>query len=158
MVRRRPYPCAFASIEAALLAALLAGVIAGVLARCGRRLVRIEVEGQSMAPGLHPGDRLLAVRGLTPRPDDVVTAEDPRHPGRVIIKRIVVRYADGSVELAGDNAEASTDSRSFGPVPAALIGARVVWRYRPAHRRGRFPQHHGQGPGRENPPAGGRVG
>ncbi|MBW3611151.1 MAG: S26 family signal peptidase [Actinobacteria bacterium] len=127
MARPRPYPWLLASITASLL----------VLA--GRRLLRIEVQGQSMAPGLRPGDRLLAVRGLPPRARDVVTVTDPRQPSRVLVKRVVSVQGDGRVELAGDNPRASTDSRSFGPVPAASVTARVLWRYWPPQRRGWFP-------------------
>lgn len=129
--RPGPYPCLLASITASI-----AG--GAVLLVAARRLLRVEVQGQSMAPGLLPGDRLLAVRGLAPRPGDVVTATDPRLPSRVLVKRVVGVDAD-QVELAGDNAEGSTDSRSFGPVPAALVTARVLWRYWPSHRRGGFP-------------------
>ncbi len=102
--------------------------IAGV-----RRLV---VEGSSMTPTLMPGDRLLVVRPLRLRPGDLVAVPDPRHGGRLLIKRIMT-IADGRVELRGDNPGASTDSRDFGAVPTRRVLARVVRRYAPSHRRGR---------------------
>ncbi|MDP9419090.1 MAG: nickel-type superoxide dismutase maturation protease [Actinomycetota bacterium] len=112
----------------------LVGLI--VVAATCRRVVRVEVHGHSMAPGLHPGDRVVAVRGLRARSGDVVAAADPRHPRRLLVKRAVAVGGDGSVELAGDNIDASTDSRTFGTVGAPLVVGRVVWRYWPRHRRG----------------------
>jgi len=53
---------------------------------------------------------------------------------------VVKRVADvsgGTVVVRGDNPDASTDSRTFGPVPAASIGGRVVYRYFPERRRGK---------------------
>ncbi len=125
-----PYPWLLASITGAIL----------LFATASRRLLRVEVQGRSMAPGLQPADRLLAIRGLRLRPGDVVTAADPRQPSRVLVKRIVSVSTDGRVELAGDNQGASTDSRTFGSVPAALVTGRVLWRYWPPHRRSRLPR------------------
>ncbi|MDQ3354795.1 MAG: S26 family signal peptidase [Actinomycetota bacterium] len=120
-----------------LLIPIAAGVTLLLAARGWRRLLRVEVQGMSMAPGLLPGDRLLAIRGQAPRVGDVVTTGDPRHPARTLVKRVVVLDADRGVELAGDNATASTDSRTFGAVPPELVTGRVVWRYWPPERRGR---------------------
>lgn len=129
MAQRRPYPWPLPCITAVVVLVIL-------LVAAGRRLQRVEVQGDSMAPGLQPGDRLLAVRGLDPRGGDIVTAADPRQRSRVLVKRVAsVTRADG-VELAGDNPGASTDSRTFGPVPLAMIQARVLWRYWPPPRRG----------------------
>src|SRR5438874_12557495 len=41
-------------------------------------LRRVEVHGDSMRPGLEPGDRLLVVGLGRPRPGDVVAVVDPR--------------------------------------------------------------------------------
>ncbi len=131
MAQRRPYPWLLASIAAGIVLTLL-------LVAASRRLQRIEVQGESMAPGLLPGDRLLAVGGLSPRVGDIVTATDPRQASRVLVKRIASVGPD-RVELAGDNPGASTDSRTFGPVPPALVTGRVLWRYWPPSRRGRLP-------------------
>ncbi len=101
----------------------------------GRRLGRVEVEGDSMLPTLRPGDRLVVVRGRRARPGDLVTLPDPRRPERVVIKR-VTEVTDDHVVVRGDNPGASTDSRSYGPVPAASVQGRVVYRYFPDDRRG----------------------
>ncbi len=115
---------------------------------------RVEVSGESMAPALLPGDRLLvvapplALRRL--RRGDVVALRDPRRPSRVVVKRVaalpgeavtcdgaVLTAGDGWVVL-GDNLPASTDSRVFGPVPRHLVLGRCVLRYLPEQRRGRL--------------------
>lgn len=102
---------------------------------------RVRVSGDSMRPTLEPGDRLL-VRRVWRRSrvvaGDLVTVPDPRpgSAGRLLVKR-VVSVEEGLVVLAGDNPEASTDSRSFGPVPGSSIRGRVLYRYAPAGRAGR---------------------
>jgi len=95
---------------------------------------RVAVEGHSMEPTLSPGDRLLVLRARRPRPGDVVAVRDPRD-GRVLVKRIGALGDDGVV-LRGDNPAASTDSRSFGPVPRGAVLGTVVRRYAPAWRAG----------------------
>ena len=121
----------------AFLAGALAGAAAALLAL--RRLDAVEVAGSSMAPALHPGDRLL-VESLTyalraPRRGEVVLAPDPRAPTRELIKRVAATGA-GVVELRGDHPAASTDSRTFGPIPAEALRWRVLMRYWPPLRFG----------------------
>jgi nickel-type superoxide dismutase maturation protease len=100
-------------------------------------LRRVEVVGESMAPALRPGDRLLVTPLALIRTGDVVALRDPRDRGRVLVKRVAaVLDAERSVVVLGDNPAASTDSRSFGPVPARLLLGRCVWRYHPEARRG----------------------
>lgn len=89
-----------------------------------------------MVPTLHPGDRVVAVRMLAPRVGDVAAVADPRVTSRLLVKRVVAVHPDGSVEVAGDNVAASTDSRAFGGVAAGSVTGRVVWRYWPPERRG----------------------
>src|SRR5204863_91659 len=97
-----------------LVAALLtAAVVACIL----RRIGRVEVTGDSMLPTLLPGDRLFVVQGLRARPGDLVTLPDPRGPARVVVKRVASIAGDGTVVVRGDHPGASTDSRTFGPVP-----------------------------------------
>jgi signal peptidase I len=88
-----------------------------------------------MAPALLAGDRLLVVR-LPPRVGDVVALRDPRAPARLIVKRVV--GVGDAITVLGDNADASTDSRSFGPVPPDSIVGRAVYRYAPTARAGRL--------------------
>ena len=125
------------SRSAALLGAgLLAGAARAWLA--SRRFSRYAVSGESMAPTIRAGDWLLAdahaYRSRSPLPGDVVLASDPRNPDRTLVKRVSDITSQGSVVLVGDNAAASTDSRSFGPVPPEYIQARVALRYWPRPR------------------------
>ncbi len=105
-------------------------------------LRRLEVTGESMIPTLRPGDRVLVVGGLGPfrprlRTGDLVALDDPRDPARVMVKRVTA-LAGGRVEVRGDNAAASTDSRHFGSVDRAAVVGRVLYRYHPEERRGRL--------------------
>lgn len=98
----------------------------------------VKVSGTSMVPTLLPGDRLVVVRRLGGVvPGDLVLAPDPRAPSRVLVKR-VARVAGGSVDLAGEEPGASTDSRVFGSVPLGAVRERVVYRYYPPDRAGRL--------------------
>jgi nickel-type superoxide dismutase maturation protease len=95
-----------------------------------------------MVPTLAPGDRVVVLRGVGPwrpaiRVGDLVALADPRDPGRTMIKRVVGFEAAG-VLVRGDNEALSTDSRHFGPVDAGGLRGRVILRYHPEHRRGRF--------------------
>lgn len=88
-----------------------------------------------MRPTLVPGDRVLAVRARRAGPGMLVVVRDPRLPSRLLVKR-VAEVGPGGHVVAGDNPAASTDSRSFGPVPS--IWGRAVYRYFPAGRSGRL--------------------
>jgi nickel-type superoxide dismutase maturation protease len=108
-----------------------------------RWLDAVQVRGASMLPALRPGDRLLvesrSFARRTPRPGEVVLAPDPRDGGRELIKRVAaVNVSEGTVEVRGDAAEASTDSRTFGSVPIAAVRWRVALRYWPPARVGRI--------------------
>jgi nickel-type superoxide dismutase maturation protease len=117
-------------------------VAAGVLALGGlatallRPLGRVVVEGGSMRPALEPGDRLLLVRRRTYRPGAVVAVPDPRD-GRLLVKRVAGVAPDGRLVVAGDDPAASTDSRTFGPVPRSSVRGQAVHRYAPPGRAGR---------------------
>lgn len=122
-----PYP----RRKTAYLAAGAAAVALAVAAH-----LRVEVAGTSMAPALAPGDRLVVRR--RPRRLAVgalVVVADPRDPGRLVVKRVAALGA-GGVTVLGDNPAASTDSRTFGPLPRAAVRGRVVYRYAPADRAG----------------------
>ncbi len=122
---RRPSPT-----RVALAGTVALGIAAGVV-----RPRRVVVEGRSMEPTLAPGDRLLVVRARSLHAGDVVAVRDPRDPKRVLVKRIGAVLDDGIV-VRGDNPGASTDSRSFGPVPSSAVLGRVVRCYAPSWRAG----------------------
>ena len=91
----------------------------------GRRRL-FEVQGPSMLPALKPGQRLLVkphrLNQPLPQTGSIVVCRHPSKPGLVITKRLSGR-TDQQLDLRGDNPEASTDSRHFGPVPVeSLIG------------------------------------
>jgi nickel-type superoxide dismutase maturation protease len=95
----------------------------------------VVVDGESMCPTLVPGDRVLVLHRRA-RVGDVVALRDPRVPERTIVKR-VHDIVDGGLDVRGDNAGASTDSRTFGTVDRRAVLGRVVYRYAPASRAGR---------------------
>ena len=74
-----------------------------------------------MEPTIVDGQRVTAIRRWRrPRVGDVVVAVDPTDHSRLLVKR--VRAVDAErVELGGDNATFSTDSRDYGPVPISQV-------------------------------------
>ncbi|MFZ0666512.1 MAG: nickel-type superoxide dismutase maturation protease [Acidimicrobiales bacterium] len=107
---------------------LVAGLLVALLILRPRRFV---VAGPSMLPTLEAGDRLLVARIGRPGAGDLVVLRDPASRSRLICKRVV--SSDGRhVVVRGDNAEASTDSRAFGPVPVEQVLGRVIRRYWPS--------------------------
>lgn len=132
-----PGPGPYRTGRRAVTVAVIVAVAAAVLARTVRR---VEVTGGSMAPSLLEGDRLLVVAVAwhpVPEPGDVIAVPDPRTPGRLLVKRVVgVDRSRGTVEVRGDAPHASTDSRTFGPVPLASVVGRAVYRYGPPGRTG----------------------
>ena len=69
-----------------------------------------------MVPTYAPGETVTALRRWRRvRVGDVVVVPDPRDSDRILLKRCVGRRGR-ELELRGDNVEASTDSRHFGPV------------------------------------------
>jgi nickel-type superoxide dismutase maturation protease len=94
-----------------------------------RRRYRLRVVGSSMVPFLYPGDELLvdrqAYESSLPAVGDLVVAMHPGQPGLRIVKRVVAA-ANETCTLRGDNSAASTDSRSFGDIPAHMISGKVT--------------------------------
>ena len=79
-----------------------------------------------MAPTYRPGERLSALRKWRRvRAGDVVVVRDPRDVDRWLLKRCVARRR-GRLDLRGDNADASTDSRVFGLVNAGNVRYLVI--------------------------------
>jgi nickel-type superoxide dismutase maturation protease len=109
---------------------------------------RVEVRGSSMLPSLSPGDWALAVVATRYRRGEVVVVRHPCRPGFEMVKRLVGLPGDlgpggevlGPDEfwVEGDHPEASTDSRSFGPVRREHLMARVRLVYWPFQRRRRL--------------------
>ena len=129
--RRVARPSATAvGLGAAVTVAL--GLVASAVVVRPRRVV---VEGRSMEPTLAPGDRLVVVRARGLHAQDVVAVRDPSDPKRVLVKRISAVLED-EIVLRGDNPGASTDSRSFGPVPASAVLGKVIRCYAPSWRAG----------------------
>jgi signal peptidase I len=108
-----------------------------------RRPIRVEIVGASMRPTLEPGDWALAVPAATYRAGDVVVLRHPERDGFELVKRVVAAPGeptpDGPVSdgywVEGDDAEASTDSRTFGVVEPGAVVARVRLVYAPWDRR-----------------------
>ncbi len=101
---------------------------------------RVRVEDGSMAPGLLPGDRLRVDPGAylhrDPQVGEIVVVEDPERRVRWLLKRVAgVDVPGRTVELRGDEAERSRDSRAFGPVPFAALVGRAYRLYFPPERR-----------------------
>jgi signal peptidase I len=104
-----------------------------------------------MRPAFLPGDRLYVdpAPGRPLAPGDVVVARDPERAGRLLLKRVVAVPGNapgtrtpppaGHLDLEGDNAAASRDSRHFGSVPASTVVGVVWFRYAPLARRGPSP-------------------
>lgn len=99
------------------------------------------VEGLSMSPTLHDGDRVIVAltsyRRHAPRIGDVVLLEGPG--GMPLVKRVAEPPVDvrpGTLWVLGDNAAESSDSREFGPLPLNRVRGRVSWRYWPPSRWG----------------------
>ena len=108
------------------------------------------IEGTSMEPTLHDGDRVIvdlwSIRRRAPQPRDVVVllgpgdeeivkrvARDP-YPGDVNYPPAWIATAsplEPSYIVLGDNPSASADSRTFGRIPGHRILGRVAWRYWP---------------------------
>jgi nickel-type superoxide dismutase maturation protease len=121
------------SVQVAAALAVGGGVLVG--SRCRR----VAVRGASMVPALWPDDRLVLIPAWRLRQGDVVAVADPRRTDRLLVKRVArVDRQAGLVTVLGDNPDASTDSRHFGPVPRRSVVGRAVYRYAPAGRAGRL--------------------
>jgi nickel-type superoxide dismutase maturation protease len=118
---------------------LVALVSAAVAVWWLRRPFPVAVEGRSMAPALQPGDFLLAMKPKRLRPGCLVVVEHPSRERFDMIKRLTVVPGHGGLGpgeywVEGDAADASTDSRTFGPVSGHAIKGVVVARYWPPTR------------------------
>jgi nickel-type superoxide dismutase maturation protease len=81
-----------------------------------------------MLPGLKDGDVVLVDPYAALQIGDVVLARHPFKKSVQIIKRIKEISPEGGYFLVGDNQAESTDSRSFGAIPAKDILGKAVCR------------------------------
>ena len=101
---------------------------------CGFREIFL-VQGDSMLPGLKDGDVVLVDPYAAPRIGDVVLARHPFKKSVQIIKRIKEISPEGRYFLVGDNAGESTDSRTFGAIPAKDVLGKAVCRLKSDERK-----------------------
>jgi nickel-type superoxide dismutase maturation protease len=94
---------------------------------CGFREIFL-VQGDSMLPGLKDGDVVLVDPYAELKTGDIVLARHPFKKSVQIIKRIREISIENRYFLVGDNLEESTDSRSFGAIPAKDILGKAVCR------------------------------
>jgi len=80
------------------------------------------IVGDSMRPTFSPGTIVLGLRFIRPRVGNIVVAE---YDGREIIKRVAHIGSEG-VYVLGDNADQSTDSRSYGWLAPQTIKSVIV--------------------------------
>ena len=119
--------------------------LAAVLTIVRWRPFRVEIQGDSMAPTLLPGDWALAVRRREVRRGEVVVVEHPKRPGFEMVKRVTGVPGDLAPDgrllgpdefwVEGDHPARSTDSRHFGPVGRGNVKASVRLVYWPTSRR-----------------------
>lgn len=88
-------------------------------------LLRVVVDGDSMTPTLQAGDVCIVRRTRTIRPGRLVVVRRPDRRDLLLVKRLWRREPNGWW-VEGDNLDASTDSRHFGPVPDDCVIGVVV--------------------------------
>lgn len=144
--------------------ALAVAGVAALMVALRLSVMRARIAGPSMEPALAHDDRVLVNRlpfvRAEPKTGDIVLVRVP-HLAEPIVKRIGGRTTEPELlrterragvtlskparrrrsrwyTVLGDNRQASTDSRHFGPLPrSAIIG--IAWyRYWPPERRGRL--------------------
>jgi mitochondrial inner membrane protease subunit 1 len=99
-------------------------------------------------------------RGKPLTKGDIVIARSPTNPGNTVCKRVlglpgdriliqpqywyqqeqIIEIPEGNVWLEGDNPFNSTDSRSYGPVPLALVKGLVAFKLFPLEEFGPLPR------------------
>ena len=126
-------PAAFPLVALVVLGAWVAGALAGAWAWW--RPFRVTVAGGSMRPTFEPGDWLVATRRGRVRVGSIVVIEHPGRPGFELVKRVAhardgaSEPAPGELWVVGDDPDASTDSRAFGPIRRDAVRGVVRFRY-----------------------------
>jgi nickel-type superoxide dismutase maturation protease len=99
-----------------------------------RRWRRYRVVGNSMRPTLGHGDVVWvdpkAFIRARPRQGEIIVARHPYRTDVRMIKRVTRRLDGDRLLLDGDNRSESTDSETFGPLPATLVLGRVMLGFR----------------------------
>ena len=99
-----------------------------------RKLGIVAVQGRSMEPTLHEGDRLLVLYGARPRPGRLAVVRLPDDklgaPRPLAVKRLSCRDPEGSDGwwVERDNPKEGLDSWAVGAIPTSGIRARVILR------------------------------
>ncbi|MBV9240961.1 MAG: S26 family signal peptidase [Acidobacteria bacterium] len=81
-----------------------------------------------MRPSLNDQDVVIIEPSSAIVVGDIVLADHPFKNGVSILKRVVAIDDSGRFDLRGDNPNESSDSRSFGTVPALSIRGKAVCR------------------------------
>ncbi len=102
------------------------------------------VSGSSMVPTFHDGDYLIineiGYRFEEPERDEVIVFRYPKNPSQFYIKRIIglpgetingTTLGENEYYVMGDNRNASSDSRYWGPLKRNLIIGRAAIRLWP---------------------------
>lgn len=108
------------------LALVLLSLLLGI-STARRLLVQATVEGESMAPTLHHGDRVLGTRlPLHPRVGHAILFRSPLRSGpALLVKRVVAITTDGAFLIDGDG-PVSLSSDEIGPIERSAIRAVAV--------------------------------
>jgi len=134
--RRSGWPALIISSLARAALAVLTGLLFWSVAPVVTGWHPTVVLSGSMAPALHPGDVVItrAVPAAKLQPGQVVLVDDPDHPGRLRLHRLVGFDPQGRLILHGD-ANRSSDSdaialsavRGVGVLRVPLIGTPLYW-------------------------------
>src|ERR1700712_4555827 len=112
------------SVARAVLALVVSLLLWSLLPLLAGMSPRVILSG-SMEPRIHVGDVVVtrAVPAATLTKGQVITVEDPDHPGRTRTHRLLRRAADGSIVTKGD-ANPQVDSSHV--APADVLGLAVI--------------------------------
>jgi nickel-type superoxide dismutase maturation protease len=106
-----------------------AGLKEKLLLLVGRRKM-FRVEGNSMIPTLKEGDIVLIDPNARLQTGEIVLADHPYKKNVKMLKRFSGFTETAELILIGDNAQESTDSRTFGSVPRICFKGIVTSRLR----------------------------
>jgi nickel-type superoxide dismutase maturation protease len=87
------------------------------------------IEGNSMLPVLKSGDCVIVNAALKPEIGDIILFRHPFIKNLKVVKRVVEITPEGGFRVLGDNLSESTDSRSYGAVPAKDVLGVAVCRF-----------------------------